>query len=66
MGIGIDNNKYINHFINNYAIFALCFGFGNYLRIGFSINKFPNNDIDKVKGHISVEIMFFYWRIFIS
>ena len=58
MRISITSNKYINHYVNHYSVFAICFGTGNYIQIGFSINNFVNRKC--------LEIMFFYWRIFIN
>ena len=56
MKINIENNKYMNHWINHLAIFAVCIGFGYYIRLGFIM----------LKGtRYWIEIQFFYWRIFI-
>ena len=58
MKLSIDKNKFINHYVNHAAIFAACFGFGNYIRIGFIICKNSNN--------LWYELQLFYWRIFIT
>jgi len=63
MNIRFYNNKYNNHFINIYAIFAICIGIGKFIRLGFVICKTESTRTTK---HIWIEIMFFYWRVLID
>jgi hypothetical protein len=53
MKIYFQNNRFLNHWINYTAKFAICIGFGYYIRLGIIILK--DNSID---------IQFFYWRLF--
>jgi len=56
--ISIDSNKYINHWINHKAVFALCVGFGYKIRLGIVVSKFGKKYL--------TEFQLFYWRIFIG
>ena len=60
MKVTIENNKHINHWINHDSIFAFCFGFGLYIRVGLSIIK------SEIKQGYFVEIQLLYWRIWLA
>jgi hypothetical protein len=42
MKIILCSNRYLNHWINHTAIFAICIGFGLFCRIGFMILDLKN------------------------
>jgi len=54
------NNRTVCGKVNQASVFSLCLTIGKNIVIGFSVNQFERNK------RVSLELMLFYWRVFLG